>query len=136
MSADFPEWAARQLLAEALRAAGLPVVAGAMWRAPRDAMTMQQRLQAIDVEGRVLEEARRRLPWGVSSAALAGEFRSMVWRCVVAGMALLDVQARGRLASRGGDKPERRPAWGEPSAPGPASPLLIRRRGEAANAAS
>jgi len=136
MSMDFPDWVARQLLAEALRAVGLPVVAGAMWRAPRDAMTLEERLQAIDAEARVLEEARRRLPFGVSSAALAGEFRTMAWRCVVAGIAILDTEARDQLGSWGGDKPERRPVLARPAAPRPASPPLIRRRGEAAHAAS
>lgn len=97
MSADFPEWAARQLLAEALRAAGLPVVAGAMWRAPRVVLTLEERLQAIDAEARVLDEARRRLPWDVSGAALAGEFREMAWRCAVAALAPM-ARDRGRPA--------------------------------------
>jgi hypothetical protein len=115
MEDDLPGWAGRQLLAEALRAAGLPVVAGAMWRQPADVLTLGERLEAVDLSGRVLAEARRRLPAGVSGAALAGEFRAMAWRCVVAGMALLDVDDRARLTGqRGGDSEAAAPA--EPAA--------------------
>lgn len=120
VNADFPEWAGRQLLAEALRAAGLPVVFGAMWRRPRDTMTMRQRLQAIEVGGRVLDEARRRLPPGVSGAVLVGEWREAAWRCTVAGLALLDAQVRERLA----DDRERRAAQAEPCRE-PAAPPAV-----------
>jgi hypothetical protein len=131
VNADFPEWAGRQLLAEALRAVGLPVAVGAMYRRPRDTMTMRQRLQAIEVGGRVLDEARRRLPPGVSGAVLMGEWREVAWRCTVAGLALLDAEAREQLV---GPEPELPAVQAEPVAVAVAEPVagaepvVIRRR--------
>ncbi len=125
----FPEWAGRQLLAEALRAVGLPVVFGAMWRRPRDTMTMPQRLQAIEVADRVRAEASRRLPPGVSGAVLAGEWREAAWRCTVAGLALLDAESREQIV---GPEPELPVVQAEPVAVAVAEPVaepvVIRRR--------
>lgn len=97
---DFPEWAGRAVLAEALRAAGLPWVPWAAWRRPPDTMTYRRRLQAVALSGRVLDEARRRLPPGVSGAALGAGWRDAAWRCVVAGIALLDDAALARLVGQ------------------------------------
>lgn len=86
---DFPEWAGRQVLAEAVRAAGLPWVPWAVWRRPCDSMTYGQRLQAIAVAGAVLDEARRLLPRGVSGEVLGRqEWRDAAWRCIVAAFSL------------------------------------------------
>lgn len=145
-----PDWASRQLLGEALRSAGLPVVYGAMYRRPRAAwMTYDERMLAVALEGQVIAEARRRLPPGVSGAAIGLEFRSMAWACIVAGLTLLDVDARCRLAGDGATlarDPERSPV--EPDtlairrrpveatvapAAGPQT-FTIRRRGEVARA--
>ena len=134
VNADFPEWAGRQLLAEALRAVGLPVMFGAMYRRPRDTMTMRQRLQAIEVVGRVLDEARRRLPPGVSGAVLLGEWREAAWRCTVAGLALLDEQAREQLTGKAEPEPELPAVQAEPAVVAVAEsvaepePVVIRRR--------
>lgn len=140
---DFPDWAGRALLAEAVRAAGLPWVPLAVWRRPRDTMTLGRRHQAIAVYGQVLAEARRRLPLGVSSQVLGPEWRDAAWSCTVAGLALLDAQARERFVSRGDDEDElraepvviRRRAAEGPAAMPMVSPMLsIRRRGEVTRA--
>lgn len=140
---DFPEWAGRALLAEAVRAAGLPWVPLAVWRRPRDTMTLGQLRQAIAAEGTVLAEARRRLPLGVSSGALGKEWRDAAWRCIVAGIALLDAEAREQIVGRRDDEHEmpaepvviRRRAAEGPAAMPMVSPMLsIRRRGEVTRA--
>jgi hypothetical protein len=96
---DLPEWAGRQLLADALRSCGVPWVPGAWWRRPADRwMTPADTSQAIDLEGRVVAEARRRLPRGVSGRAIGQTWRDAAWRCIVAGLALLDAEARERIA--------------------------------------
>ena len=60
-------------------------------------MTPVDTSQAIDLECRVVAEARRRLPWGVSGMVLGKTWRDAAWRCIVAGLALLDAEARERL---------------------------------------
>jgi hypothetical protein len=96
---DLPEWAGRQLLADALRTCGLPWVPGAWWRRPADRwMSPADTTQAICLEGLVVAEARRRLPWGTTGKVLGREWRDAAWRCIVAGLALLDADARERLA--------------------------------------
>lgn len=158
MDDDFPEWAARLAMAEALRAVGLPWVPWAAWRKPKDFwMSYEDRLVAIALDARAIAEARRRLPAGMSGAVIGREFRRMSWRCIVAGLALLDADARSRLAARNaaddGPEPvsEREPepvpaaerehglriVRHEPAVnrqrPGdakPAAPLFIRRGGE------
>lgn len=95
---DLPEWAGRHLLAEALKTCGVPWVPGAWWRRPAVRwMTPVDTTQAIYLEGRVVAEARRRLPWGVSGMVLGKAWRDAAWRCIVAGLALLDAEARARL---------------------------------------
>lgn len=139
-----PDWAARLALAEALRAVGLPWVPSAAWRQPRDAwMTYGDTNAAIELELRVVAEARRQLPAGVSGVVIDREFRAMAWRCVVAGMALLDDERRSRLP-RPRDDAHDRPAdrampvvirrrVAEAPMAKPEAPRLIRRRGEAAH---
>ncbi len=104
---SFPDWAGRQLLAEALRAVGLPVVWGAAWRRPADRwMTHEERLLAIELEARVVAEARRMLPPGVSGAAIGDAWRAMSWGCTVAAVAVLDADARERLLDADDDEDE------------------------------
>lgn len=101
MSDDLPEWAGRQLLAEALKTCGLPWVPGAWWRRPADRwMSPADTAEAIRLEGLVVAEARRRLPWGTSGTVLGKVWRDAAWRCIVAGLALLDADARARLTCR------------------------------------
>ncbi|MEI6239602.1 MAG: hypothetical protein WCR51_04375 [Planctomycetia bacterium] len=115
---DFPDWAGRQLLAEALDACGLPFVPWACWRRPRDTISgFQERMHAIALSGRVLAEARRRLPPGVSGAVLDREWRDMAWRCIVAGLVIGSPAEAAPSVDR--DKPA--PAT-------PAEPVVIRRR--------
>jgi hypothetical protein len=84
------------LLAESLRAVGLPWVPSALWRRPRETwMSLDARFQAIRVVGRVIAEARDLLPAGVM---VDRRLRDAAWRCTVAGLALLDTDARRRLA--------------------------------------
>lgn len=141
---EFPEWAGRAVLAEALKSCGLPVVCAAMWRRPRDTMTENQRYEAIAVYEQVLAAARRGLPAGTSGSALGREWRDAAWRCTVAGLALLDAPARERLAGRRDDEAELPVAQAEPvairrrmpeAAVAPVNPpheFTIRRRGEVA----
>ena len=105
---EFPDWAGRMLLAESLRAVGLPWVPSAMWRRPDENwMTLTERLAAVNVAGRVIAEARGLLPPGVSGGAtLDRQLRDAAWRCTVAGLALLDAEGWSRLA---GIEPELRP---------------------------
>ena len=99
MSDFLPDWAGWQLLAESLRESGLPWVPFAIWRRPSEAwMTYDDRLQAVALEARVVAAARRCLPPGVTGAALGVEWRAQAWRCIVAGLALLDAEAREQLA--------------------------------------
>ncbi len=109
-----PEWEGRRLLAQAVAAEGLPWVPWAVWRRPREAMTYNERLQAVAVAGRVIAEARRRLPPGVSGAAIDRQWRDAAWRCTVAGLALLDADAREQLASGGDDALEAHAGRREP----------------------
>jgi hypothetical protein len=116
-----PDWAGRHLLADALRAVGLPVIWGAAWRRPADRwMTYEERLFAIELEARVVAEARRLLPPGVSGAAIGEEWRAMSWGCTVAAVAVLDAQARQRLGKIAADEAVIPKGSGEP--------LVIRRR--------
>ena len=97
---DLPEWAGRHVLAEALEACGLPVVRCAMWRRPHEGwMTYADRLSAIALVCRVIAEARRRLPAGVSGLSLDRRWRDAAWRCTVAGLAMLDADPRERLVA-------------------------------------
>ncbi len=121
VDADFPEWAGGLLLAEAVQAVGLPWVPWAVWRRPGDAwMSFEERLTALDFEARVVAEGRRRLPTGVSGATLGREWRDAAWRCTVAGMAILDAEARKQFA---GERDEEQVANAQPAA----RPLTIRR---------
>ncbi len=144
VDAIFPEWAGRLLLAEALRAVGLPWVPWAVWRRRGDVwMSFEDRLAAIDMEARVVTEARRRLPAGVSSAALGREWREAAWRCTVAGMAIVDVDAPNQLGHEHGEEPggagelvrppvtiSRRSTPAMTSSTAVAPTILFRRRGE------
>ena len=135
---ELPDWAARELLAEAVKAVGLPWVPGAAWQRPREVwMTLTERLAAVNIAGRVIAEARGLLPAG---AGVDRQFRDAAWRCTVAGLALLDADGWNRLA---GIEPELRtdPAAiyrpsprNAPPAPRPehAPRFTIRRRGEEA----
>lgn len=147
---QLPEWAGRQVLAEALKACGLPWVPAAVWRRPRqERMTYGERLAAIGLVGRVIAEARRRLPGGTSGAALDRAWRDVAWRCTVAGLALLDAQARERMVGRRDDEDDehdlpavqaepvvirRRVAEAPVAMPAAQATLTIRRRGEVARA--
>ena len=130
---DFlPDWAGRQLLAESLRDCGLQWAPYAIWRRPSEAwMTYDDRLQAVELEARVVAAARRCLPPGVSGAALGDAWREQAWRCIVAGLALLDTEAREQLAA--GDDDDRgmvgKPVEKVPQVShAPAGAVLIRRR--------
>lgn len=103
---DLPEWAGRAVLASALRAAGLPWVPHAVWRMQAGRMTHAERSLALLLAGKVLAEGRRRLPPGVSGAVLGQEWRDAAWSCIVAGIALLDDEARARLAGHRDDEHE------------------------------
>lgn len=143
---EFPDWAGRAVLAEALKACGLPVSYGAMWRRPRDTMSENQLREALEVYGQVLAQARLILPAGVSGAVLGQEWRDAAWRCTVAGLALLDFQARERLVGRRDEEHELPPVQAEPVVirqraaeapvvmPAAQATFTIRRRGEVARA--
>jgi hypothetical protein len=93
---NLPDWADRELLAEAVQANGLPWVPGAVWRRPDERwLALGDRLLAIALAARVVATARRLLPPGV---AVDRDFRDAAWRCTVAGLALLGADARLRLA--------------------------------------
>jgi hypothetical protein len=120
-------------------------------------MTPADTSQAIDLEGRVVAEARRRLPRGVSGRAIGQTWRDAAWRCIVAGLALLDAEARTRLTCDDDHErellvasttpsaaskqthvsvlPQRRPATParQPAAAAPVT-FTIRRRGEVSRA--
>lgn len=117
-------------------------------------MAPADRLDAIALEGLVVAEARRRLPAGVSGRVLGKAWRDAAWRCIVAGLALLDADARARLTcgdehellvvraaprglpnANGSNLLEPRPAAPAPQ-PEPAAPVTftIRRRGEVSRA--
>ncbi len=136
MGGELPEWAARQLLAEALRACGLPWVPWAWWRRPADRWMSPADIEhAIALEGLVVAAARLRLPAGVGGRAVDRAWRDAAWRCIVAGLALLDVESRARLAARRDEstllvvKAEPPAMPRRPAAEAPAT-FTIRRRGE------
>ena len=120
---EFPEWAQRQVLAQALEATGLPWVPSAWYCRPRDNMKYGQTLQAIALVGRVLQEARLRLPPGACGTMLDRAWRDRAWRCVVAGMGLLDAEAREQFTIRD-DAQRARPVAAE-SPPKPAKPAAV-----------
>lgn len=140
MGEELPEWAARELLADAVKSCGLPWVPWAWWRRPADRwMTPADRIDAIALEGLVVAEARRRLPPGVSGRVIGQTWKDAAWRCIVAGLALLDVDARCRLTRRDEHEHELLVVRAEPAVvaePAPPQPeaapvtFTIRRRGE------
>ncbi len=93
MEADIPELGGYLLLEESLRYLGLPWVSWAVWGRPDEAwLLLADRLEAIALYLSVLEEMRRRLPPETSGAAIGREWRDAAWRCVVAGMAVMDAE--------------------------------------------
>lgn len=74
MTHELPGWSRRTLLHDAVRALGLPwipsaIVPGATTPAP----TYGEAIDALGLTGRIAQEMRRRLPRGVSGAAVDGE---------------------------------------------------------------
>lgn len=74
MMDELPGWSRRTILHDAVRALGLPwipsaIVPGATTPAP----THGEILDALGLTSRIVQEMRRRLPRGVSGAAVDGE---------------------------------------------------------------
>lgn len=116
-----PAWLRRAIVADELRALGLPFVYDAWWRRPSDAwLTHGDTLEAITTSSAVIDGIRRRI------GPVPETVRDAVWRCVVAGLALLprDRWPTRRPADDTDELPVRRP---EPEPDD--EPLVIRRRG-------
>jgi hypothetical protein len=119
-----PPWLRRAIVADELRALGLPFVADAWWRRPNDTLTLRERHEAITTSSAVIDKVRRRI--GPVPEAL----RAAVWRCVVAGLAVLprDRWPTRRPADTGDELPALEQRRDEREHDD--EPLVIRRRGE------
>jgi hypothetical protein len=118
-----PPWLRRAIVADELRALGLPFVADAWWRKPPDAwLTYLERLEAITTASAVIDGIRRRI------GAVPRGLRDAVWRCVVAGLGRLP---RDRWPTRRPADTDELPALEREHEREPEpedQPLVIRRR--------